>query len=33
MGLTLLAERVTENTRRYLTGQPLIGEIDLELGY
>ena len=33
MGLDLLAERVTENTRRYATGQELLGSIDLDLGY
>ena len=33
MGLDLLAERVTENTRRYATGQELLGPIDLDLGY
>lgn len=33
MGLDLLAERVTENTRRYATGQELLGAIDLDLGY
>jgi len=33
MGLALLAERVTENTRRYLAGEPLVGPVDLELGY
>lgn len=32
-GLDLLAERVTENTRRYSTGQELLGPIDLDLGY
>lgn len=33
MGLELLAERVTENTRRYALGQQLLGPIDLDLGY
>lgn len=33
MGLDLLAERVTENTRRYSTGENLLGPIDLDLGY
>lgn len=33
MGLDLLVERVTENTRRYSTGQHLLGPIDLDLGY
>lgn len=33
MGLDLLAERVTENTRRYSTGEQLLGPIDLDLGY
>ncbi len=33
MGLDLLAERVTENTRRYSTGKELLGPIDLDLGY
>lgn len=33
MGLVLLAERVTENTRRYRRGQELIGPVDLDLGY
>ena len=33
MGLDLLADRVTENTRRYSTGQKLLGPIDLDLGY
>ena len=33
MGLDLLAERVTENTRRYTAGEELLGPIDLDLGY
>ena len=33
MGLELLAERVVENTRRYSSGQELIGLVDLDLGY
>ncbi len=33
MGLVLLADRVTENVRRYVTGDPLVGPVDLDLGY
>ncbi len=33
MGLRLLADRVEENTRRYAAGEPLIGPVDLDLGY
>ena len=33
VGLDLLADRVTENTRRYSTGEKLLGPIDLDLGY
>lgn len=33
MGLALLAERVTENSRRYLAHEPLVGTVDVDLGY
>ncbi len=33
MGIELLASRVEENVRRYISGDPLLGELDLELGY
>lgn len=33
MGLILLAERVTENVRRYLAGDELVGPADLDKGY
>jgi len=33
MGLELLAERVTDNTRLYASGAGLIGLVDLDLGY
>ena len=33
MGLKLLAERVNENTRRYLASEPLLGPVDTEAGY
>lgn len=33
MGLELLAERVTDNTRRYLAGDELIGIVDTQAGY
>ena len=33
MGIELLASRVEENVRRYISGEPLLGQIDLELGY
>ncbi len=33
MGIELLASRVEENVRRYIAGDPLLGQIDLELGY
>ena len=33
MGIKLLASRVEENVRRYISGEPLLGKIDLELGY
>lgn len=33
MGLVLLAERVAENVHRYRAGEPLLGPVDLDLGY
>lgn len=33
MGLPLLADRVEENVRRRVAGQPLVGPVDTELGY
>lgn len=33
MGLALLAERVAENVLRYMRGDPLIGIVDIGLGY
>jgi len=33
MGLPLLAERVTENVRRRISGEKLIGPVDVDLGY
>jgi len=33
MGIELLTSRVEENVRRYISGDPLLGQIDLELGY
>jgi phosphoglycerate dehydrogenase-like enzyme len=33
MGLPLIAERVRENTARFATGEPLIGLVDVSLGY
>ena len=33
MGIELLASRVEENVRRYISGEPLLGQINLELGY
>lgn len=33
MGLPLIAERVRENTARFVEGQPLIGLVDVSLGY
>ena len=33
MGVPLLADRVTENVRRFATGEPLLGPVDIELGY
>ena len=33
MGLKLLARRVTENVRRYIAGEELLGPIDVDLGY
>lgn len=33
MGLVLLAERVTDNVRRYMAGQELVGPADLATGY
>jgi phosphoglycerate dehydrogenase-like enzyme len=33
MGLPLLAERVTANVRRYIAGLPLLGPVDVTLGY
>ena len=33
MGLPLLAQRVTENVQRRIGGLPLIGPVDIDLGY
>jgi len=33
MGLKLLARRVTENVRRYVAGEELLGPVDVDLGY
>ena len=33
MGLVLLADRVEENVRRWIAGEPLVGPVDLEAGY
>ncbi|MYL08973.1 MAG: hydroxyacid dehydrogenase, partial [Acidimicrobiia bacterium] len=33
MGLRLLARRVTENVRRYIDGEDLLGPVDVDLGY
>lgn len=33
MGLALLAERVTENVKRYLADRELLGAVDIEAGY
>jgi phosphoglycerate dehydrogenase-like enzyme len=33
MGVPLLAARVTENVRRFAAGEPLLGLVDVELGY
>ncbi|MDE0115775.1 MAG: D-isomer specific 2-hydroxyacid dehydrogenase family protein [bacterium] len=33
MGLRLLARRVTENVRRYIAGDDLLGPVDVDLGY
>ena len=33
MGLKLLAHRVTENVRRYIAGEELLGPVDVDLGY
>ncbi|MDE0580476.1 MAG: D-isomer specific 2-hydroxyacid dehydrogenase family protein [bacterium] len=33
MGLKLLARRVTENVRRYIAGEELLGPVDVDLGY
>ena len=33
MGLKLLARRVTENVSRYITGEELLGPVDVDLGY
>ena len=33
MGLKLLARRVTENVRRYIAGDDLLGPVDVDLGY
>jgi hypothetical protein len=33
MARPLLAERITTNVRRFAHGEPLIGPVDLELGY
>ena len=33
MGMTLLNRRVTENVRRYAAGEPLLGPVNVELGY
>jgi phosphoglycerate dehydrogenase-like enzyme len=33
MGVPLLAERVRENVRRFAAGEPLLGLVDVDLGY
>ena len=33
MGRPLLAARVTENVRRFIAGEPLVGPVDPDLGY
>ena len=33
MGIALLNRRVTENVRRYAAGEPLLGPVNVELGY
>ena len=33
MGIPLLAERVTANVQRYGDGLPLLGPVDVTLGY
>ncbi len=33
MGIALLASRVQENVRRYISGEALLGQVNLELGY
>lgn len=33
MGMTLLNRRVTQNVRRYAAGEPLLGPVNVELGY
>jgi phosphoglycerate dehydrogenase-like enzyme len=33
MGLALLADRVRTNVAHYRSGAPLIGQVDLDLGY
>ena len=33
MGRPLLAARVTENVRRFTSGEPLVGPVDPDLGY
>jgi len=33
MGRVVLARRVTENVRRFGAGEPLLGLVDVELGY
>ncbi|MEE9415514.1 MAG: D-isomer specific 2-hydroxyacid dehydrogenase family protein [Acidimicrobiales bacterium] len=33
MGLPLIAQRVEENTRRYLNNQPFVGLVDIDAGY
>jgi hypothetical protein len=33
MGLPLLADRVEENVRRRVAGEPLVGPVDTDLGY
>jgi phosphoglycerate dehydrogenase-like enzyme len=33
MALPLLSARVTDNIRRYAAGDPLLGPVDVHLGY
>ena len=33
MGLALLARRTAENVRRWAAGEPLLGQVDVKLGY